>query len=164
MSSFETPSLNFFSYNPSEEEHRAFVKELVADPKVNEYLKNVDAFIYQDTGIPLNNAYLVGKGDDIVGYINLYEHTRIVEMDYAVRPSFRGIRNNSNETIGCEILRETSEFLFDNYDFIRFISLYIAKSNIRSIKAAQRAGFVVQDYLFNGDEYRKYPSKNATFK
>lgn len=158
MSSFETKDLKFFSYDFSSPTHRAFVKELIGDPSVEQYLKNVDAFIYQDTEEPLNNAFLVVKGDDIVGYINLYEKHRIVDMDYAVRPSFRGIRNNSNETVGCEILRETSEFLFENYQFIKFIRLMIASSNIRSIRAALRAGFTLSDHYFEGDEYRKYPS------
>ncbi len=162
MSSFETASLQFFSYDFTSPSHHAFVKELISDPNVDKYLKNVEGFIYRDTEIPLNNAFLVGKGDNIVGYINLYEELNTVAMDYAVRPSFRGIRNNSNETIGCEILRETSEFILDNYEFIRFIRLYIAKSNIRSIKAATRAGFVLNDSFFEGDEYIKYP--NATLK
>ncbi len=156
MSSFETKSFEFFSYDFSLESHREFAKDLIRDPNVDKYLKNVDAFIYNDTEMPLNNAYLVGNKDNIVGYINLYERINAVEMDYAVGPKFRGIRNNSNETIGCQILRETSEYIFENYDFIKFISLYIEKSNIRSIKAAQRAGFKLVDSFYTGNEYRKY--------
>lgn len=158
MSSFETKNFQFFSYDFTSKYHQNFVRELIKDPNVNTYIKNIEAFIYRDTEIPLNNAYLVGKDDLIVGYINLFEDRLIVEMDYAVTPNMRGIRNNSNETIGCQILRETSEYLFDSYDFIKFIRLSIAKSNIRSIKAAERAGFKLVNHYSDGEEYRKYPS------
>lgn len=158
MSSFKTKNFQFFSYDFSSKYHQDFVRELIKDPNVETYIKNIEAFIYRDTEIPLNNAYLVGKDDLIVGYINLFEERLIVEMDYAVSPNMRGIRNNSNETIGCQILRETSEYLFDSYDFIKFIRLSIAKSNIRSIKAAERAGFKLVNHYSDGEEYRKYPS------
>ena len=159
MSEFKSKSFDFFSYDYSNPAHILLARRLIADPTINEYIKNIEAFIYEDTGIPLNNAYLVGHNDDLVGYINLYEKRGIVDMDYAVDSTFRGIRNASGETIGSQIIRETAETIFDSYEFVKFIRLTIAASNIRSIKAAERAGFKLKDHFFEGNEYQLHRKK-----
>lgn len=156
MNSFNTKSFNFYTYDYTNENHRTFIKELLADPLVNNYIKDIDTFLYQESDDPLNSAYLVGKDDLIVGYINLYEYHLIVDIDLAVGESFRGIRNNSLETVGTKILRETSEYILDNYKFIRYLRVMIAASNIRSIKTALNAGFKYVDHFSEGNEYRKY--------
>ena len=157
MNDFETKNFKFFSYDITNELETDFVKELLNDEDTKNYIKSIDALINKESINPLRSTYLVSKDDSIVGYLNLYEEYNVVEIDLAVAPKERGIRNNSNETVGCQILKEVSEYLFDNYIFIRYLKGIIAKSNIRSIKTIQNAGFKYIDSFSEGEEYRKYP-------
>ncbi len=159
MNSFETSNFKFFTYDFNNKLDVEFIKELIEDEDTDRYLKSIVAFINKDSFNPLKTAYLVSNNDNIVGYLNLYEENRIVELDLAVGPKHRGIKNNSNETIGCQILKEASNYLFDNYIFIRYLRGMIAKSNIKSIKTALNAGFVYYGSYSEGEEYRKYKSK-----
>ena len=159
MFSFNTKNFEFFSYDFNNEMETSFLKELINDESTNKYIKNINALINKEGYNPLRNAYLVGKDNEIVGYINLYEKLNIIDIDIAVGPRFRGIKNNSNETIGCQILKDVSEYLFDNYIFIRYLRAMIAKSNNRSIKTVTNAGFKYIDSYFEGEEYRKYHNK-----
>ena len=111
MNSFETPNFKFFTYDFNNKLDVEFIKELIEDEDTDRYLKSIVAFINKDSFNPLKTAYLVSNNDNIVGYLNLYEDNRIVELDLAVGPKHRGIKNNSNETIGCQILKEALSYL-----------------------------------------------------
>lgn len=160
MKIIKPSSFELYSFNPSNESHQVFLNEILNDKLTSAYLKDIDVFLLAKTNEnPLENAYLVGKDNEIIGYLNLFDYANCVEMHYAVSPHFRGIRDNLNETLGCKFVKATSDFIFENYQRIEYIRLFIDKYNIESIKMALRAGFN-QDFNspFN-DEYRKYRKK-----
>ncbi len=131
MNSFETNNFRFFTYDYANLIENLFVNELISDEGVKRYLKSIKANLEKSSDNPLRSSYLVSKDYDIVGYLNLYEEDNVVEIDLAVSPKYRNIKNNSDETIGCQIVKESSNYLFDNYAFIKYIRAMIAKSNTR---------------------------------
>ena len=157
MTSFNSEHFSFFTFDPLNFRQLDFVKELTKDPLIaSQLLLLEENLYYTNSDDLLSNAYLVGMDDNIVGYLSLYNYTNHVGMDYAVHSDFRGIRNNSNETIGCQILKESSEFIFREYKKIEFLKLLISNRNIRSIKAALRAGFTSPEKGYDVTEYYKY--------
>ena len=127
------------------EEDREFYEEKIAE------LEN-DVDYWQDRALEAesnlededtfwDSAYLVSNYDEIIGYLAIFMDAKEAELHYAVVPEFRGIRNNSNETIGCQIVREASIGLFRRCKSLKYLKLMIEKSNIRSTKTALRAGY-----------------------
>ncbi len=160
MSSFITPSFRFFTFDYTSKSHIEFLKVMKKDEDVSKYLGSIEDFLIQgDSEDELNNAYLVGRGNNIVGYLNLFNGGIGEEMHYAVSPNFRGIRNNSNETMGCQIVKEASTSIFRRHKEIEYISLFIEKMNIRSIKVAERAGFKLEKIWGTLYEYHKYSER-----
>ena len=157
MTSFKTQSFDFFKFNPDIIKHHEFLQKLLNDEHIQAYLKDIETFILEeDTNNIYDNAYLVGLNDNIVGYLALFNYSKIIEFHYAVEPSFRGIRNNSNETIGCRIVKEASSYLFTINKKIDLIRLFIDEENIESIKMAKRAGFTLTDTCGYYQEYIKH--------
>lgn len=158
MTSFESPSFSFFTFDYNNYDHLVFLKEMEKDPLIRHYLKSISDFLLEgDSGDELSNAYLVGHNDDIIGYLNLFNDGDNEEFHYAVAPNFRSIRNNSNETYGCRILKEASKVIFERHLEIDYIKLYIEKKNLRSVNVARRAGFIKWEPYGPMDEYRKFP-------
>lgn len=158
MTSFTSKNFSFFTFDYNNHEHLNFLRSMEKDPLVQKYLKSISVFLLEkDSSDELSNAYLVGHNNDIVGYLNLFNDGDSEEFHYAVAPNFRSIRNNSNETYGCQILKEASETIFERHLEIEYIKLYIEKVNLRSINAARRAGFFKAGPFGPMDEYRKYP-------
>ena len=156
MTRFNTKSFNFFTLDQENSKHLYFLRELLKDEKVSAYLKDIDTFLLKDTNELLNNAYLVGLNDNIVGYLNLFDYAKCVEMHYAVLNNYRGIRDNLGDTIGCRIVKESAESIFTSYKRIEYIRLYIDEENIESISLAKRAGFTLNNKYLTDYEYRKY--------
>lgn len=139
-SDFYSDSFCFLAFDESNPEHVRALENLLSDPLVDEYFNSLESNLEGDSDF-WDSAYLVSNYDSIVGYLAFFMDAREAELHYAVVPEFRGIRNNSNETIGCQIVREASTGLFSRCKSLKCLKLMIDKSNIRSTKAAIRAGY-----------------------
>lgn len=139
-SDFYSDSFCFLSFDKDNPEHVEALEKLVSDPLVDEYFTSLEAHLENDSSF-WDSAFLVSNYVDIVGYLAVFMDAKEAELHYAVVPEFRGIRNNSNETVGCQIVREASTSLFSRCKSLKYLKLMIEKSNIRSTKAALRAGY-----------------------
>ncbi len=139
-SDFYSDSFCFLAYDKDNPEHVRALEKLLSDPLVDEYFNSLESNL-KDEDTFWDSAYLVSNYDEIIGYLAIFMDAKEAELHYAVVPEFRGIRNNSNETIGCQIVREASIGLFRRCKSLKYLKLMIEKSNIRSTKAALRAGY-----------------------
>lgn len=159
MTNFNTPNFEFYSFDKNSEEHQKALFLLEEDPLIKRWFGNFGKFFYsdpEDVISELNGKFLVGKGDDIIGFVSLLDCFKYVNLDYGLLPNFRGIRDNSNLTIGSKLLLETSDTILKNNAQIEFLRCYIDLNNIRSISAAKKAGFVCHREIIAGyGEYRK---------
>lgn len=139
-SDFYSDSFCFLAYDKDNPEHVKALEKLLSDPLVDEYFNSLESNL-EDEDTFWDSAYLVSNYDEIIGYLAIFMDAKEAELHYAVVPEFRGIRNNSNETIGCQIVREASIGLFRRCKSLKYLKLMIEKSNIRSTKMALRAGY-----------------------
>lgn len=156
MSSFYTDNFEFMTYDPKDYDHVLALQSLENDPQVQEYLHTISEYLEDSDGKDtLNQAYLVGNDFGIVGYLAMFNYDSMEEFHYATLSEYRGIRNDSNETIGAQIVKEASQEVFDRYRFIKRIRLIIKAENIRSIKTAEACGFKRTDEKPDFVEYQK---------
>ena len=157
MTSLQTNSFNFYTFDPNNPSHINFVNELISDRDMQTYLRQFYKYLAkQDHNDPLNSAFLVGYKDNIIGYINLINYEKIEEIHLGVHPNFRGVKNSLSETIAYTLTKETCNMLLNNYKLIEYLRLYIDKSNIKSIKLAEKCGFTCYDETKDYYEYREY--------
>jgi hypothetical protein len=150
---FSTPSFKFYTFDKTILEHEEFALDLYNDPSIRRYIKDIDMFIYEPFNGLFDSSYLVGEEyGDLVGFLSMYSYKDYISLMYAIDKKYRGIRNCSNETIGCQMLKETSEFIFKRNAIMKNVEMFIEKSNIRSAKTAIKAGFINDE----GFLYHKY--------
>lgn len=151
MNEFYTEYFTFYVFDPTDEEHHDFIAQMQEDELITNAFPDILAHLGTDTGDELNNAYLVANEyEELVGFIKLVRDSKSlagVEIHSAVAKEARTnlatgqIRDRSQETVGCQILREASNYLLEQYDYIKFIKLWIRTGNIRSVNSALHAGF-----------------------
>lgn len=158
MIEFNTESYNFMTFDPNRLDHVKAKMALSSDSSVRRFLNDtVDMFLVPDEGYELtNSAFLVSRGNQICGYIALFDYFDHLDMHYAVMKSQRGFKYSLYETTGCSILKETSQKLFEMEPAIDFLKLDISMNNINSARAAISAGYQLYDGTYGMQEYRKY--------
>lgn len=140
-------TLSIVSYDDSFIEHRKFKRELLSDDLFKEYfgamfIKNADDIFTSSNELETKKAYLVKDLDEIVGMFRIfsYHQSGVINIQYAVRPSFR------KKGYGSRILKELSNFLIQNN--IRCIEGSIDKNNISSLKIATSLGYEKEENKF----------------
>lgn len=147
MDEIHLNNLDLYRYNRECQAHNDFVDLLMQDADIINSAGNVREKL---SGLYLpgqiwENGFLVGKQEDLLGYVYLYRHsfsTRIATMNYAVQRDFRG------NGYGSMILQEVGDFIFENQKIIDLIALIINNLNVNSIDAAKRAGFIKQEMFY----------------
>lgn len=158
MVNFKSDSFDFYSFDTKSPEHLKALYELEDDPQIRRWFGNFGEYFKDTTDIitDLNGKFLVGRQDEIIGFISLYDSFKFINLDYGLLPAYRGIRLDSEHTIGSKLLLETSEVILKNYAQIEYLRCYIDLNNIRSISTAKKAGFTCHKELIVGyADYRK---------
>lgn len=157
MISFNSDHFCFYTPDINNYKDIMAIDSLSEDPLIREYLgTSFDEFLTFNGNALTDSAYLVGYQDTIIGYMALFDYYKYLEMQYAVLDNARGRKLSLNETTGSMILKESSKVLFRKVPSLEYIRLCIDKNNIRSIKTAQSAGFVLTDKSYYSlNEYRK---------
>lgn len=146
----------------SEEEHLVlFQKLLLEDNEFAGFIKPLflKGVIQQESDI-YSSYYIVYDDLNAIGYIYLsnIDLMNRVSLLYVIESSFRG------KKYGKRLLREVSQFLFNNDNNIHEIELYIEGNNRYSKKAAVDAGFqkeglfhyrINREILFNSQKINR---------
>ena len=158
ISDLKTDSFDFYSFDIKNLEHQRALYKLEEDPQIRRWFGNFEEYFTDTSDVVdgLNNKFLVGKDDSIIGFVVLYDSFKFFNLDYGLLPEYRGIRLNSEQTLGSKLLLETSETILRNNAEVEYLRCYIDLQNVRSISAAKRAGFIKYKEIIAGyGEYHK---------
>jgi len=154
---FKTDNFKFYNLNINHPEHQKLIElfemdELVLEEFGDDFLGHLSE--------RLDKTYVVAnENDELIGFLGFYEMVKakvsFLDMHFSLEKSYRGIRDNSNETVGMKMVKESSDFLLANRKTIEYIQLSIHYHNKGSLAAAEAAGFI----HFKQSFYRKERSK-----
>lgn len=152
MAVFTTESFEFYDFNPNLLLHETFVNTLINDESITKWLPYLNEALFNPKFSGLSQRYLVGQEDSLIGFFIIYrapEKPFELELSGGIKSELRSasgeprqLREQSKETIGSRMLRETSNFLLAEHHLTKLIALQIDYYNIKSIKSALHAGFV----------------------
>lgn len=152
MNNFKTKNYEFVTFDKVLPKHVEAFMALENDPKVQEYFGVLTDFLDE-------NFLLASKEGNIVGFISLYQNDRVEFIDWGLLSAYRGIRVNSEHTIGSQMVLEATNEIFKRNKLIDYFRADIRKDNIPSAILAERAGFTIHKKTSDGEaEYQKYRS------
>lgn len=134
--------LTITSYDSSDIDKVRFTKEFKNDNLVKNYLyKDVDEFIKKSENYPdlhMGCGYIVKDDKDLIGYIKASRGFNLftLDVDYGIHPAFR------YKGYGTKLLKESSDYFFENIENLHNIRLSIFFGNDFSLKCATKAGFI----------------------
>ena len=145
MKSIETNNFQFLSFNQNNIKHQELIELMEDDPLICRYLGSMKRhFETIDFADDISGHYLAFNKDDFVGFITLYDYAKYQGLDWAVIKDYRGIRLNDS-TYATLMIKEVTDELFLRRRELEYFRAYIDRNNIRSIKMAQKAGFVLKE-------------------
>ena len=132
-------------YSPDNILHQDFIKEIMKDDSVQDFLGNIDSQTY------LKDSFLLKNKTDYVGFIT---HSPIVDtrvgktvsVYYAISPRYRHLG------YGTVMLNLFTKTFAAMYSLDKFI-LNIKKENLSSQQVALKCGF---QYVYEDDENQMY--------
>ena len=132
-------------YSPDNILHQDFIKEIMKDGSVQDFLGNIDSQTY------LKDSFLLKNETDYVGFIT---HSPIVDtrvgktvsVYYAISPKYRHLGYG---TVMFNLFMETFAAMYSLDKFI----LNIKKENLSSQQVALKCGF---QYVYEDDENQMY--------
>ena len=132
-------------YSPDNILHQDFIKEIMKDGSVQDFLGNIDSQTY------LKDGFLLKNETDYVGFIT---HSPIVDtrvgktvsVYYAISPRYRHLG------YGTVMLNLFTKTFAAMYSLDKFI-LNIKKENLSSQQVALKCGF---QYVYEDDENQMY--------
>ncbi len=132
-------------YSPDNILHQDFIKEIMKDGSVQDFLGNIDSQTY------LKDSFLLKNETDYVGFIT---HSPIVDtrvgktvsVYYAISPRYRHLG------YGTVMLNLFTKTFAAMYSLDKFI-LNIKKENLSSQQVALKCGF---QYVYEDDENQMY--------
>ncbi len=133
-------SLYICNYDPEDITKFNFLKKIHEDELIRQYLgRFVSTDIadsQNDERIILDHSYIISNEKDHVGFISIPElRDGELTLEYGVHPDFR------HKGYGTKILREVSDYFFEERNFVESVGLCIDSENKYSQKAAFNAGF-----------------------
>lgn len=136
-----------------------FVKDIANDRLTCHFVsKAMDEFFLDSDeleDIYVGASYIVQDDNDLVGFIRLaFVHEDVLNLHYGVHPKFR----KNSKHYGARILKETKNCLFEKFNNISEIELYINEINMGSIKCAEEAGYIYRREFSNreGTKFKIY--------
>lgn len=138
-------TLYLVSFDKDNKKHLEFVMNLLHDESIRKRFQGIFTSLSSNNDEIYGNAYLVKDGPNLVGYIdigNLDDDT--IYLREAVSEEYRG------QKYGARILKEVTNFLFNNVEDLEFIKVRIANDNISSLKTADACGYrwLEKDYYY----------------
>ena len=145
-----TPHFKFLTFDKDNQEHLKVLALLAKDEEIKKWFGDLNAYFDEMiNGEGLEGTYLVLKDSEIIGFMNIYDYYKLLELQYGLLEEYRG------KSLGFQLLKESSEEIFKRYFHINTLRTYIDRENIRSEKAAINAGFKLISEKFNIKEYHK---------
>jgi RimJ/RimL family protein N-acetyltransferase len=162
--------LYFITYDKNNLQHNLFLKDIANDEEINTYISSLPAEIINEGD--KNNSYtgFLVKDKVIHDFVGVVSFScPLVGLDatpihYAVHKKYRG----SNQKYGSRILIEMTNLLLAMSNVPRVL-LEVKRKNISCQRAAENAGFTVDDelnekFLEEGYEYIPYSIYNKQYK
>lgn len=125
-------------YDNTKEDHKRTILEISSDAEGRMYLGDLRTTVDCIKGFgdneSFNCVYIAYYNDTAVGFISISENCDY-EICSGIRPKYRG------EHLGALLLQEFSEKIFEKYNEVDELKLYIDNTNISSIKSAKLVGY-----------------------
>lgn len=132
-------NLELISFDKCNIDHINFLKSLLKDADINKWAQGVTSrlTIINNDSI-FNQAFFVSHNSNLVGCIKIEQYNHYENCVYlkgAINKAYRG------QNYGALMLKEVSDYLFNNYLEIENIKLKISNENYASLKTAEKVGF-----------------------
>lgn len=132
-------------FDINNEQHLSFYKELRKDESIFKWFQGLLPNLLRKTDDIFNKGFLLSYNKELIGYMDISNYIIEEEAVYirgAIEKEHRG------KSLGKKMLKDITEYIFNNYSYIRFIKSKVNKNNIASIKMATNAGFknIYNDY------------------
>lgn len=129
-------------YNENKAEHKKTISEISSDGDSRMYLGDLKTFVDFFKNLKnqslLNILFIAYYNREPIGFITISD-IGDYEICYGLRPKCRG------EYLGSLLLQEFSEKVFERYENIDELKLFIDELNISSKKTAELAGYQEND-------------------
>lgn len=119
-------------------EQLKFYKKLRDQESISKRFQGILPSLLSDSDSELGKGYLVSFNNKYIGYLligSISLDERSIYLRSAVDCDERG------KSYGKIILKEVTDYIFNNYHEVQFIKLYIADDNIPSINTAKSCGY-----------------------
>lgn len=145
MESIETNNFQFLSFDKNNSKHQELIELMEDDPLIIRYLgsmkRHFETTYFADD---ISGHYLAFNNDNFVGFITIYDYAKYQGLDWAVIKDYRGVKLNES-SVATTMIKEVTDELFLKRRELEYFRAYIDRNNIRSIKMAQKAGFVLKE-------------------
>lgn len=135
-------SLFLLDYKKEKRQYERFLEELNSDILIYNYLsKHLKEELILSEGddrIEKNKGYIVSvDGRKLIGCVCFYESDfkKFINLRYTIHPEYR------KKGYGRHLLKEATDFSFQNFKEIEGVELLIHPENKRSIKIANSLGY-----------------------
>lgn len=139
-------NLTITEYCSSDKRKIRFIKEIDNDPLIKHFVSNSMAEWIEDSEnlekVLVGPAYIVCDNRKLVGFIRCASiNDNILNLHYGVHPSYR------RQNYGTMILNEVPKYLFNHFDSVKEIELWIKEINKGSIKCAIKNDFIYKNEI-----------------
>ena len=130
-------------YDEKDFEHKKAIIQLNNDANVYRFLGYIEMYINncvkqgEKNGIDM--FYIAKQNGEVIGFIALNVIGENFELSYAIVP------NHRNKHLASLLLKEFSENVFEQYNYIDKLYLHINQQNTGSIKTAMLVGYQRED-------------------
>lgn len=134
-------------------EHVLFLKNLINDETIKSRFQGLLPNLMKNSKEIFNKGFFLSFKNELVGYIDFssFNTEEAVYFRGAISQEHRG------KKLGKKMLKDISNYTFENYPYVKFIKLKIEKDNISSIKVALSNGFYNIDkdyYVLENPNYK----------
>ncbi len=142
-------TLKLVTFDKNNLEHMLFLKSLRQDESIKERFQGIAANLLHPTDRFWGNSYFVKDKDTLVGFLNIGNYNIEEKSVYLRGATLKGYRGMG---YGKKFLKESTDYIFNNYLQVESIRLVIARDNIASLKTAEDCGYT----WLNKDIYIAY--------
>lgn len=139
MAVISLETLKLTTFDKTNKEHIIFLKELLKDKTILKRFQGLSVgLIHPNSNSFLNNGYYILDNDTLIGYLHI-SNFNSEEKSVYLRSAITSTKRNSG--YGKRLLKEITNYLFQNYPFIANIRLVIASDNKPSLNIASSCGY-----------------------
>ena len=138
--------IELVEFNKDNVEHIKYFKKLRDDKSISIRFQGLFPYLLRKGDTIFNRGFFLSYQNELVGYIDIGEFHEEEEAVY-----FRGAIDNEHrgKSLGKKMLKDVTEYVCNNYSYVKYIKLKIHKDNKPSINVALSNGYKqVSDELY----------------